>query len=105
MPNVRTKSRIQPMRYAHPFFTATPPDRRAPSPALHATRMSQWVSQKLGPIPKPTRTPVMALSEIIGAPGVKEIQDAGSMIFHVVGDAGRPGGSSPQEEIALHMTN
>jgi hypothetical protein len=105
MPTARTKSRIQPMRYAHPFFTATPPDRRAPSPLLHAARMSDWVSQKLGPIPKPTRTPVMTLAEIIGAPGVKEIQDAGSIIFHALGDAGRPGGSSPQEEIALHMTN
>jgi len=105
MPSAKPKSRIQPMRYAHPFFTATPPARRSASPALRASRMSQWVSQKLGPIPKPTRTPVMDLSGIIGAQGEQDIQKAGAILFHATGDTGRPSGSSEQEQIALQMTN
>ena len=59
-----------PMRYAHPFYTSKPPGQRTPRPGVYGQRIRDWASQHLGPIPKPTRDPVMNLADIIGAAGV-----------------------------------
>src|SRR5260370_2295899 len=71
-----------PLRFAQPFFTTTPPAHRAVSPATNTTSLSQFASQKLGPIPKPTRDTPMQLQDIIGKPGTDEIQAAGAIKFH-----------------------
>jgi calcineurin-like phosphoesterase family protein len=96
-----------PMRYAHPYYTSKPPAQRTPHPTYPGKRMTDWTSMpaKLGPIPKPTTaTSTMELADIIGAPGVKEIQDVGTLRFHCVGDTGRISGT-PQEDVAAEMTN
>jgi hypothetical protein len=99
------KSKSTPLRFAQPFFTATPPAQRAVSPATNTTNLRQFASQKLGPIPKPTRDPTMQLQDIIGQPGTDEILAAGAIKFHAMGDTGRPGGANtPQEQVADGMT-
>jgi len=104
MPRTTVPFTFAHLRYAHPFFTPVPPPRRPVAPKLAAKRMSQWISQKLGPIPKPSRDPQMDLAEIIGTQGVQEIQNAGSIRFHATGDTGRPTPSTSQEDVSLAMT-
>ena len=95
-----------PLRYAHPFFTDTPPQGRAVDERTGKKRMADFASAKLGPIPSPLRSPVMDLKDIIGQPGVAEIQTAGAIRFHVVGDTGRPGGdTTQQQQVADAMTS
>ncbi|HEY8733489.1 MAG TPA: metallophosphoesterase, partial [Puia sp.] len=62
-----------------------------------------YVVTKLLPIPNPKRDPVMTLDEIIGTAGVKEIQAAGSISFHTIGDTGHENGAN-QELVAQAMT-
>jgi hypothetical protein len=98
--------RMQPLRFAHPFFTTTPVTARAVSPRTETTSLSQFAAEKLGPIPPPTRNAMMDLKDIIGQPGVDDIQHEGAIKFHVIGDTGRPGGdSTPQEDVASAMTS
>ena len=94
-----------PLRFAHPFFTTTPVADRKVSPATNSTSMAGFGSQKLGPIPPPAGDPIMQLKDIIGQPGVDEIQNAGAIKLHVIGDSGRAGGDiTPQEQVADAMT-
>jgi hypothetical protein len=93
----------EPSRFAHPFFTSTPPEARAASAGSFGQRMSQWVKGTLGPIVPPTRTPVMQLDEVIGKPGVDEISALGTIRFHAVGDTGRTKSGSQEEEVAQDM--
>src|SRR5215470_18351209 len=93
-------------RFAHPFFTTTPPDQRPIDPKTGARSMSQFATARLGPIPPPSRNPVMDLSEIIGQPRVDEIKATGAIRFHAVGDTGRAAGdTTSQEQIANAMTS
>jgi hypothetical protein len=47
----------------------------------------------------------MRLQDIIGGPGADEIQKAGAIKLHVIGDSGRSGDdSTPQEQVAKAMT-
>jgi hypothetical protein len=73
-------------RFAHPFFTPTPLSERQPIQGM--TRMTDWSKQQLGPVPPVTRGGVMTLADVIGAPGVTEIQSAGEIRFHALGDSG-----------------
>ena len=50
--------------------------------------MTDWSKQQLGPIPAVARGGRMDLSEVIGAAGVKEIEDLGEIRFHALGDSG-----------------
>jgi hypothetical protein len=93
-----SKTKSTPLRFAHPFFTTTPAAQRAVSPATHTKSMSQFASQKLGPIPRPTRDPTLQLKDIIGQPGTDEIQAAGAIRLHATGDTGRPGGANTEQE-------
>jgi hypothetical protein len=96
--------KTQPLRFAHPFFTTTPAAERKASTATNTKSMAEFAAQKLGPIPPPTRNPIMALKDIIGQTGSDEIQHAGAAKFHVVGDTGRPGGDNlPQEQVVEAM--
>jgi len=100
------KTKSAPLRYAQPFFTTTPPEQRPVSPATNTKSLSQFASQRLGPIPKPTRDPTMQLKDIIGQPGTDEIQAAGAIRLHAMGDTGRPGGANTaQEQVAQGMTS
>jgi len=95
------KTKREPLRFAHPFFTSTPPERRAPIPPF-GRRMLDHIQGTLHAIPKPASDPVMTLADIIGTQGANDIDNAGTLIFHTVGDTGR-GKDSPQETVAEAM--
>ena len=68
--------------------------------------MLDWIAQKFGPIPKPKRSAAFALAEIIGAPGVAEIESAGAIRFQADGDTGRPDvHNANQENVARQMSS
>jgi len=73
-------------RYAHPFYLPTPAKERQPIDGQ--TRMTDWSKLQLGPIPPVLRQGKMQLSDIIGAEGVKEIEDLGEIRLHALGDSG-----------------
>jgi len=94
-----------PLRFAHPFFTTTAPANRAVSAVTGTTSMSQFAAEKLGPIPASRGDAVIDLKDVIGAPGVNDIKNAGAIKFHFIGDSGRDGGNNlPQEQVADAMT-
>ena len=93
---------VQPLRFAHPFFTATPPADRATVPGV-GKQLIDHIKGRLEPIPAPTRKPVFTLAEIIGKQGSSQIEQSGSISFHTVGDTGK-GANSPQEVVAEAMT-
>src|SRR5258708_15578910 len=97
-------SAAKPLRFAHPFFTSTPPPDRPVDPAANTTSMALFAASQLGPIPTPKRNPIMQLQDIIGQPGTDEIQHAGAIRLHVIGDSGRAGGDiTPQEQVTDAM--
>jgi hypothetical protein len=82
----------EPLRFAHPFFTTVPKSKRKPIPGI-GKGLAEYPATALllEPIPALKRTPpTMTLDEIIGTPGVKQVQAAGSITFHAVGDTGSP---------------
>ncbi len=83
------------LRFAHPFFTPIPVERRLFVDHI-GTRMTDYIQTQLEPIPAPFREPTMMLAEIIGDNGVAEIQQAGVMKFHAVGDTGMENGGTEQ---------
>jgi Calcineurin-like phosphoesterase len=95
-----------PLRFAHPFFTMTPLTARAVSPATGTTNLAQFAAERLGPIPPSKGNAIMDLKDVIGAPGVNDIKNAGAIKFHFIGDSGRNGGDTvPQEQVAEAMTS
>src|SRR5438552_1787858 len=78
------KPKREPLRFAHPFFTPTPPDRRPTTP--FGRRMTDHVQENLLPIPKPKRPPVMTLADIVGAQSAAAIEKTGTFRFHATGD-------------------
>jgi hypothetical protein len=102
----RRRPSAEPLRYAQPFFSTTPPDQRAVAPATGTQRMRDFATQHLGPIPPPRGTPTMDLAAVIGQKGVDAIQASGSIRFHATGDTGRASGdSTDQDDIAEAMTS
>ena len=73
-------------RFAHPFFVPAAPAAR--QPVNGHVRMTDWSKLQLGPLPAVARGGKMDLSEVIGAAGVKEIEDLGEIRFHALGDTG-----------------
>ena len=59
-----------PLRYAHPYYTTTPPASR-PAHGQYGQRALDWSSQQVGPIPPPRGNSVMALSDVIGEEGAQ----------------------------------
>lgn len=95
-------AKLKVLRFAHPFFTDTPPSSRPNIPGV-GKRMLDFIATNLLPFPDPQRDPVMLLDEIIGAAGVQQIETAGSITFHAVGDTGHENGQM-QEFVANAMT-
>jgi hypothetical protein len=76
------------LRFAHPFFTNTPPKERTPTHKGNK-KMTDYVATQLLPIPDPKRDPpTMELSEIIGTDGAAEVTTAKQLVFHSFGDSG-----------------
>ena len=83
-------------RYAFPFYSSLPPARRPPHPGGNSG--AAFAKASLGPFPpKPKGNSSMALADIIGAPAVQEIEAAGSLRFHSVGDTGLLSGNAQQD--------
>jgi hypothetical protein len=102
----RRRPNIQPLRYAHPFFSTVLPEARAIAPKAGTRRMRDFATAHLGPIPAPRGTPIMNLADIIGNVGVEAIQQSGSIRFHAVGDTGRASGNSTdQDDVAEAMSS
>jgi len=95
----------QPLRFAHPFFTTTPKEKRQPVPGIAGagTSLIDHIQGNLYPIPVPSRAPSMTLADVIGAQGAQEIAGAPSIKFHAVGDTGK-GMDTPQGDVANAMT-
>lgn len=89
-------------RFAHPFYTKTPPAQR--KPVGGNTRMTDWSKQQLGPVPAVQRNGLMNLSELIGAAGVTEIESVGELRFHALGDSG-VGMAAEAEQVSDEMAN
>lgn len=87
-------------RFAHPFFTSTPISERQPVDGL--TRMTNWSKQHIGPVPPVVRGGVMTLAEVIGDAGVAEIEAAGEIRFHALGDSG-VGNATEAEQVSEEM--
>src|SRR5262245_30650114 len=94
-----------PLRFAHPFFTKVPIERRPVIPGV-GQRMTDFVEGTLEKIPAPKRNPPrMTLGEIVGDAGAKAIDASGSISFHAAGDSGHTGGATEdmQEFVADAM--
>jgi hypothetical protein len=90
-------------RFAHPFFTTTPPQQRTEKFAGD-TRMTDYIAKNLQPTPAYGNKPLtMELGDIIGDDSVKEIDDAGTLSFHIAGDTGAPE-HAMQQPVADAMT-
>ena len=98
----KKRSTTEVLRFAHPFYTNTPVDERPAIPGI-GNRMTDYIKPLLEPIPEPIRKPTMKLAEIIGDTGVAEIEQAGALIFHAVGDTGTETGTA-QQMVADAMT-
>jgi Calcineurin-like phosphoesterase len=102
----RRRSSAEPLRYAPPFFSTTPPEQRAVAPAAGTRRMRDFATEHLGPIPPPRGSTIVDLTDIIGKAGVDSIEASGSIHFHTVGDTGRASGdSTDQDDVAEAMTS
>src|SRR5215469_18412733 len=90
------------MRYAFPFFSTKTPSQRPPNPAGNSG--AAFAKTTLGPLPpKPKGNSVIELANIIGTPAVQQLQAAGSLRFHSVGDTGLLAGNA-QQDVADAMT-
>jgi hypothetical protein len=66
--------------------------------------MLDFISGRLQAIPAPTiNPPVMSLADLIGTDAATQTENAGSLLFHAVGDTG-VGSNTPQEDVANAMT-
>jgi hypothetical protein len=94
------------MRYAHPFFTQTPPAERPADFSAFGQRMASWIATDLGPIPPPrTASSVLDLASVLGETAVREIADSGAIKFHAVGDTGRADDNSDPEAVSRMMSS
>ena len=105
MPHTQTKPLVSTQyskrRYAHPFYLPAPHSAR--QPINGQTRMTDWSKTQLGPVPPVRNNANMTLDELIGADGVKEIEQAGEIRFHALGDSG-VGQAQEAENISDEMS-
>jgi len=85
-PNPLTSTSYSRQRYAHPFYLPAPHTSR--QPINGQSRMTDWSKQQLGLIPPVKKDGSMTLDDVIGADGSKEIEQAGELRFHALGDSG-----------------
>jgi len=85
-PNQLTSTTYSKNRFAHPFYLPAPPASR--QPINGQTRITDWSKTQLGPIPPVRKNASLILDDVIGADGVKEIEQVGELRFHALGDTG-----------------
>ena len=89
----KNKKGQQPLRFAHPYFSPTPPTQRP--------RMLDHIEGKLSPIPPVKGDSSFTLADVIGQQGSDEIAEAGEMIMHVAGDTGVPEGEHETKQVMV----
>ena len=98
----RPKAAAAPLRFAHPFFTTTPANKRAAVPGV-GKQLLDHIQGNLFAIPAPRVSPPnWKLADIIGTQASKEFLAAGSISFHSVGDSGK-GMDTAQGDVAEVM--
>lgn len=98
----RPRAAAVPLRFAHPFFTTTPPAKRKAVPGV-GKQLVDHIQENLFPNPAPRVSPPnWKLGDIIGAQASKEFLASGSICFHSVGDTGK-GMESAQGDVAEVM--
>src|SRR5205823_5664695 len=85
-------------------YTTTEPEARSPVPGIGAVRMLDFIEDHLESIPPVRGDSKLTLQDIVGADGASEIEAAGSLIFHSVGDTGK-GSHTQQEAVANAMAS
>ncbi len=78
---------VEPMPFAHPFFTIQPVESRQSHPEF-GNRMREFARHNLEPIPELTEDPVWSLKDIVGTARAAQIEASGALRFHAVGDTG-----------------
>ncbi len=76
---------LQTNRFAHPFFLGK---------VSHGKTIIDHIKGKLEPFPKSKGDAVMNLEDIIGKQSVKDMETAGSISFHAMGDSGHENGDA-----------
>jgi hypothetical protein len=76
-----------PLRFAHPYFVPTPPDRRPEQP-VYGQRMLDHVEKTLHPIPAVKRGGLMSLADVIGKQNSDAIAAINQITLHIAGDTG-----------------
>jgi len=89
-------SLLTPHRFAHLFYTDTPLAQR-PHVEDVGQRMTDYVKQKLLPIPAPQRAEPMTLSDIVGDQYAPQIEASGTILFQAAGDTGNANSEAPGE--------
>lgn len=95
-----TATKKQPLRFAHPFFTTTPPAKRTVS-TLHGQRMTDHIQGTLNPIPSVKGDSLFTLADVIGQEGSDGIAAAGQITIHVAGDTGVPEGDHETKQVLV----
>lgn len=95
-----TSTQFSEQRYAHPFFLPAPPSKRQ---AINGhVRMIDWIKKNLGPVPAVRNGGRLNIEDVIGADGANQIEQAGEIRFHALGDSG-VGDAHDAEKIADEM--
>ncbi len=98
----RPKAAAAPLRFAHPFFTTTPLDKRKAVPGV-GKRLLDVIQGNLHAIPAPRVSPPnWTLADVIGAQASQDFLASGAISFHSVGDTGK-GMDSAQGDVAEAM--
>lgn len=88
-----SKAKSQPLRFAHPYYTTTPPTSRA--------RMTDHIQGTLNPIPSVKGDSSFTLADVIGKVGSDGIAAAGQITVHIAGDTGVPEGDHETRQVMV----
>lgn len=99
-----SRTRTQPLAFAHPFTDSPPREERSPFDGFLEPALRAHIQRGVHAIPRPSRAPVIQLAEVVGAARAGAIQDSGRITFHSTGDTGRRA-DSPQGDVAKAMAD
>src|SRR5271165_5694799 len=94
------KTKPQPLRFAHPFYTNVPPAQR-PVQKAFGQRMTDHIQGTLNSIPPVKGDSLFTLADVIGQAGSDGIAAAGQIIIHVAGDTGVPEGNTETKQVMV----
>jgi Calcineurin-like phosphoesterase len=83
------RSKQDPLRFAHPYFTKTPPETRPEIPG-HGKRMLDYIQGTLRAVPPTKGNGQMTLSDVIGQAGADAVAATNQITIHIAGDTGVP---------------